>query len=224
MMLPNRRHLLGAGMLGPLLLVRGAASRLPSALPGVLARGRAAGQAGSAALGGSAAHAAAPPDAAALIRAGGVVVALRHADAPGNFDPPRFRLGDCTTQRNLGERGRAQAAQIGQWFRDRGLAPARVRSSPWCRCLETARLAFDEAESWDLLGSPRGSPPEVNAARLPALRAALAAVPAGGFEVWVTHMFVLADFVGQGAASGEALVLRAGPGGRVEVVARVPPP
>lgn len=170
------------------------------------------------------AHAATPPDAAALIGAGGVVVAMRHADAPGNFDPPGFRLGDCATQRNLGELGRAQAARIGQWFRERRLAPGAVRSSPWCRCLDTARLAFGGAAAWDVLGSPRGSPPAVNAARLPALRAALAAVPAGRFEVWVTHMFVLADFVGQGAASGEALVLRAATDGGVEIVARVPPP
>jgi hypothetical protein len=59
---------------------------------------------------------------------------------------------------------------------------------------------------------------------LPALRAALAAVQRGQFEVWVTHMFVLADLVGQGAASGEALVLRAPADGGVEIVARVPPP
>ncbi|MBI3157778.1 MAG: histidine phosphatase family protein, partial [Burkholderiales bacterium] len=161
----------------------------------------------------------------AKLKAGGNVVLMRHASAEaGQGEPPGFRLGDCATQRNLGERGRAQAARIGQWFRERGLAPARVRSSPWCRCLDTARLAFADAEARDLLGSPRGSPPEVNAARLPALRAALAAVPAGRFEVWVTHMFVLADFVGESAASGEALVLRARAGGGVEVVARVPPP
>jgi phosphohistidine phosphatase SixA len=188
--LPHRRHLLGAVLVGPWVLARGAAAQ---------------------------------PDAAALIGAGGVVVALRHADAPGNFDPPGFRLGDCATQRNLGERGRVQAARIGAWFRERGLAPAAVRSSPWCRCLETARLAFGAAEPWDMLGSPRGSTPEVNAARLPSLRAALAAVPRGQFEVWVTHMFVLADFVGQGAASGESLVLRAGAGDAVQVLARVPP-
>src|SRR5687768_13463128 len=78
---------------------------------------------------------AAEPDAEALLRAGGVVVALRHALAPGTFDPPGFRLGDCSTQRNLDDEGRAQARRIGQWFASRSLQPARVRSSPWCRCI-----------------------------------------------------------------------------------------
>ena len=79
---------------------------------------------------------------AARLRSGGVVLAFRHAMAPGTFDPPGFVLEDCRTQRNLSDEGRAQAARIGQWFREQGLTPARVRSSPWCRCLDTARIAF----------------------------------------------------------------------------------
>jgi phosphohistidine phosphatase SixA len=87
---------------------------------------------------GAAAAPATGDDVAALLRTGGAVVAFRHALAPGTFDPPEFRLGDCGTQRNLSDEGRAQARRIGAWFRDRSLAPARVRSSPWCRCLDTA--------------------------------------------------------------------------------------
>lgn len=158
------------------------------------------------------------------LRAGGVVVAFRHARAPGTFDPPEFRLGDCSSQRNLDDEGRAQARRMGAWFAQRALSPSRVRSSPWCRCLDTATLAFGGADVWSALGSPRGASESTNEQSLVALRRALGAVAtrARGFEVWVTHMFVLQALVNQGAASGEGLVLRAGPQGRVLVLARLP--
>jgi phosphohistidine phosphatase SixA len=157
-----------------------------------------------------------------LLRAGGVVMAFRHALAPGTFDPPQFRLGDCSTQRNLSDEGRAQARRIGQWFEQRSLKPAKVRSSPWCRCLDTAQLAFGSAPAWPALGSPRGATEATNAASLRELRTAVQqASRARGFEVWVTHMFVLSDLTGQNSQSGEGLVLKPGPGGRVDVLARL---
>jgi hypothetical protein len=155
------------------------------------------------------------------LRAGGCVVAMRHALAPGTFDPPEFKLGDCATQRNLSDAGRAQARRIGAWFAGRGLEPAAVRSSPWCRCIDTAQRAFGRAEVWAVLGSPVNSPADVNAAREAELSRALAAVPAGRFEAWVTHNFVLSDFAGVGTGSGEGLVLRPGTNGRPQVVARL---
>ena len=79
----------------------------------------------------------------AKLKAGGNVLLIRHASTESGLgDPPGFKLGDCTTQRNLNDEGRAQARRIGEWFSARGLKPARVRSSPWCRCLDTAALAF----------------------------------------------------------------------------------
>jgi phosphohistidine phosphatase SixA len=65
---------------------------------------------------------------------------IRHALAPGTGDPPDFNIRDCTTQRNLSERGRNQARNIGRRFRDGGVHKAEVYSSQWCRCLETAAL------------------------------------------------------------------------------------
>ena len=70
----------------------------------------------------------------------GRVLMLRHATAPGFGDPPEFRLGDCSTQRNLDATGRAQATALGERLRAAGLGEARVFSSAWCRCQETARL------------------------------------------------------------------------------------
>lgn len=151
---------------------------------------------------------------AARMRSGGVVIAFRHALAPGTFDPPGFVLEDCRTQRNLDGEGRAQATRIGQWFRDQALVPALVRSSPWCRCLETGRLAFGDAavQTWAALGSPRGTSEQAYPEYQERLRQAAAQRrAAGGFEVWITHMFVLQDLVGQGVGSAEALVLRGDP-------------
>ncbi|MEX1299794.1 MAG: histidine phosphatase family protein [Desulfotignum sp.] len=65
---------------------------------------------------------------------------IRHALAPGTGDPPDFNLRDCATQRNLSERGRNQARNIGRRLRARGIHRAQVYSSQWCRCLETATL------------------------------------------------------------------------------------
>ncbi len=163
--------------------------------------------------------------AVAALRGGGTVLALRHALAPGTFDPPGYTLGDCRTQRNLSEAGRAQARRIGAWFQTQSLTPARVRSSPWCRCQDTAQLAFGGADTWAALGSPRGYTEQTNAEHLGQLQAALAGVAQrrAGFEVWVTHMFVLSALVQQGTDSGEGLVLRADGRGGVQVLGRVAP-
>ncbi len=85
------------------------------------------------------------------MRAPGSVVVLRHSYAPGGFDPPDARLEDCSSQRNLDENGRAQAARIGEAFRKNAIAVGKVLSSPRCRCLDTARLAFGSVVT-DLTG------------------------------------------------------------------------
>lgn len=74
------------------------------------------------------------------LRLGSSFVLLRHAIAPGTGDPDHFVLGNCLTQRNLSDAGREQAAAIGTLFRDNRIQNARVFSSQWCRCLETAEL------------------------------------------------------------------------------------
>ena len=76
----------------------------------------------------------------AALRRGGVVALMRHGDAPGVGDPEGWRLDDCTTQRNLSERGRDEARSVGARLRAERIAIARVLSSPWCRCVDTATL------------------------------------------------------------------------------------
>ncbi len=90
----------------------------------------------------------------ARLRRGGLVLLMRHAATePGQGDPPGFRLGDCATQRNLSEAGRADARRVAERLRAERIPIARVYTSPWCRCRETAMLAFGKAEDWEPLSS-----------------------------------------------------------------------
>jgi phosphohistidine phosphatase SixA len=68
------------------------------------------------------------------------VLLMRHADAPGIGDPRGYQLDQCATQRNLGEAGKKQSQMIGQWLKSQDINSAQVFSSPWCRCIDTAKL------------------------------------------------------------------------------------
>ena len=68
------------------------------------------------------------------------VLLMRHADAPGYGDPSGYVIGQCATQRNLGDYGKKQAKAIGVWLSNQGIQKADIYSSPWCRCLDTANL------------------------------------------------------------------------------------
>jgi phosphohistidine phosphatase SixA len=162
----------------------------------------------------------------ALLAQPGHVVLMRHADAPGTGDPANFRLGDCATQRNLGERGRDQARRLGEEFRRRAIPVALVLTSQWCRTRETAELMAlapieDEPKA---LNSFFGRPGERDAATA-ALRKRLAALPVGaGAVVMVTHQVNITALTGVFPASGEMVVLRRDDSGAVATVGRLPPP
>ena len=143
----------------------------------------------------------------AQLRAGRCAVLWRHAQTtPGVGDPPGFSLGVCSTQRNLSTEGRAQATAAGEWFKSRALKPVAVRSSAWCRCRDTADLAFGHHEHWAALDSTFGGAPD-SPARRQALMDALARIPVGAFEVWVTHQVNIGGFTGESVAMGEAVIV-----------------
>lgn len=75
-----------------------------------------------------------------LLQDGQHVLLMRHADAPGYGDPVGYKLGQCSTQRNLGEDGKRQAKIIGDWLLQQGIKEPKLFSSPWCRCLDTGAL------------------------------------------------------------------------------------
>jgi phosphohistidine phosphatase SixA len=157
----------------------------------------------------SAAHAESVWDA---MRAPGAVVVLRHSYAPGGFDPPDARLDDCTTQRNLDDNGRAQARRIGEAFRKNAVTVGQVLSSPRCRCLDTARLAFGRVEPWEVLQGALNDA-ELRRTRLADVRKAVDTHMTGPLLVLVTHGSVVTDLTGLNIKMGELVVLRRAPDG-----------
>jgi broad specificity phosphatase PhoE len=146
------------------------------------------------------------------LRTPGSVVVLRHSYAPGGFDPPTARLDDCSTQRNLDANGRAQAARIGEAFRQRRIEVGVVLSSPRCRCLDTARLAFGQVKAWEPLQGALNDA-ERRQRQLTEIRQTVAAHHGGAPLVLVTHGSVITDLTGRNIPMGAFVVLRRGTDG-----------
>jgi len=158
-----------------------------------------------------------------LLAAGGCAVLLRHAQTvAGIGDPPGWRLDDCSTQRNLSDAGREEARRFGAEFERRGIGVDEVLSSRWCRCLDTARLAFPQHEVrvFDVLNSffADGS---TRRAQTDALRDYLARQSAPRRIVLVTHQVNIAALTGQSVGMGEALLVRMGAANAGEVLSRL---
>ncbi|MFM1880416.1 MAG: hypothetical protein RLZZ344_650 [Pseudomonadota bacterium] len=177
----------------------------------------------------------------------GLVILVRHAETESGIgDPPNFRLEDCSTQRNLSAAGRAQSRQMGEWFAAAGLLPAAVRSSLWCRCLDTAKEAFGRSvpvTAWPALNSTfqgRGD----SAAQQAQIRSFLqsryarsrshqsdhqasiegrpeSAARPRNFEVWVTHQVLISALTGRYISMGELVLARPDAQGRLQVVGRL---
>jgi broad specificity phosphatase PhoE len=147
-------------------------------------------------------------------QAGGCVMLMRHAATePGIGDPPEFRLGDCSTQRNLSAEGRAFSVELGRRMAAQGVRLDAVLSSAWCRCVDTARWAFDahpqlnaRAEVWPALNSffqGQGDESTQTAAVLARLR-----TTSPRNTLLVTHQVNISALTGQGTAMGEVLLCR----------------
>ena len=87
------------------------------------------------------------------LKKGGKLIFIRHAYAPGGGDPANFDINNCDTQRNLSKQGRDQAKKIGNFFKENDVPIFKVFSSEWCRCKETAKLAFTNFKTKDFLNS-----------------------------------------------------------------------
>jgi len=172
------------------------------------------------------ASAASGPELTRSLRAGGLVVVLRHAATDfSKADQDPVVLSDCSTQRNLSAQGRADARAIGQGVRRLGLPVAKVLSSAYCRTLETARLAFGRATVHPALLNTIAA--EHNAAWRKQIRAARQLIgtrpAAGRVVVLVTHGVVVQEATGQSLEEGEAIVFRPLGNSRFRVVGHVLP-
>jgi hypothetical protein len=133
----------------------------------------------------------------------GAIVLFRHSNAPGVGDPPGFRIGDCSTQRNLNDEGRAQARRIGEAFRERDMAfPGMVQDEP----------------SFNSFFGDRTEEPEQTASAT----ALLLRWKGPGALVVVTHQVNITALTGVAPASGEGVVL-SNIDGRLTVVGRIRP-
>ena len=171
----------------------------------------------------STAHAAEMPSEALWqrLRAGGAIVLVRHAaTTPGIGDPPGFELGKCATQRNLSDAGRRDARAIGAAFRSHGIVPGAVWSSRWCRCLDTARLAFGQVQPEPTLDSLFNDDDTASRAKLRELRTKLAERRETSLLVLVTHDVNIRALTGQSLAPGEMAVSMSRDG-RLDVLGRL---
>jgi len=157
----------------------------------------------------------------AALRSGGHVALLRHALAPGTGDPADFKLSDCRTQRNLSEEGRAQARRIGDLFRANGIERARVLTSQWCRCRETAELLqlgpVTELPALNSFFQNR----EDREPQTRALRAWLQRQDLSTVQVLVTHQVNISALTGVYPSSGELVILQAVADGDVSVLGTI---
>ncbi len=154
-----------------------------------------------------------------LMKSGGHVLMIRHAQAPGSGDPENFAIGDCSTQRNLDDRGRDQARAIGDWLRLRGIKKARMYSSQWCRCLDTANLMnLGPVTPLPALNSFYDRPQD-REPNLKELRLFLSKQKSHDeLLILVTHFVTISAISGEAVSSGEGVVLRMEEKGAYEFV------
>ncbi len=143
----------------------------------------------------------------ALLRNGGHVVLLRHAYVTGTAEPANFDIEKCATQRNLSDRGKQQARKIGALFAARAAPIEGVLSSRYCRCLDTARIAFEaEPEPFEPLDVPDNDESE-RARQMAAIVEAVRGYSGSDILVMVTHLETIKELTGVSPREGEAVIV-----------------
>ena len=160
------------------------------------------------------------PELLRQLREGGLVLYLRHTSTDFSQNDSRMKsFDDCANQRNLTERGREEARAIGEHVKRLKIPIGEVFASPFCRTMETARLAFGKATA---TSEVRGGP--VEASRYEGLRKLLAApVQPGSNRVISSHGNPFYALAGPPyLAEGETAVVKP-EGERFSVIARIRP-
>jgi phosphohistidine phosphatase SixA len=142
---------------------------------------------------------------AAIKKINGNVVFMRHAIAPGYGDPDNFKIGDCSTQRNLDDTGRSQARAIGKALSQSRIQFAEILSSEWCRCQETtALLGLGKWRTFEGLNSFFQAYADADAT-IPELQKKLATLKSG-VTLMVSHQVVISRITGVSPSSGGLVV------------------
>jgi phosphohistidine phosphatase SixA len=157
-----------------------------------------------------------------LLQTGGQVVLVRHGlTTPGVGDPPGFKLGECATQRNLVDEGRREAERLGAALRARKVPVARVLSSPWCRCVETARIAFGVEPAIDDTLDNLFDNSANRGKQIAQFRKLVANAPRQGNLFLVTHGSTTAAFTGINQGTAEMVIVTPEGGDRFRVAGRL---
>jgi len=162
------------------------------------------------------------------LRAGGQVIVVRHgATHADQADTDPLNLENVAKQRQLNDKGRADARAMGEALKRAGIPIGRVYSSRFQRAVETARLiAGKEPEATnDVTEGGQVVSPNENARRMQALRAMAARVPEPGTNTLiVTHKPNILDAFGKDwfdIREGEASVFKPDGSGAYTLVGRV---
>ena len=138
---------------------------------------------------------------------GGKIIFIRHAYAPGNGDPNNFNLNDCSTQRNLSESGKNQAKYIGIFFSKNKIKIDKVLSSEWCRCKETAKIAFKDYSTNNFLNSFYSPKYAQNKKKqIKELKEYVNEFESNENLVFVTHYVLISEVLNYAPSSGEIVV------------------
>ena len=141
------------------------------------------------------------------LKKGGNLIFIRHAYAPGGGDPENFNINDCSTQRNLNDSGRAQSKKIGQFFEENRIPIDSVISSEWCRCKETASIAFKNFETRSFLNSFYSAKFEKNKkSQMQSLENYINDWTSDKNLVLVTHYVVISEALNYAPGSGEIVI------------------
>ena len=141
------------------------------------------------------------------LKEGGKIIFIRHALAPGNGDPENFDLNDCSTQRNLNQRGIEQSKFIGSIFIKNQIKIENVYSSEWCRCIDTAKFAFKNYQTFSALNSFYDIRFEANEERqITQLKEFINQWNGKENIIFVTHFVVISSMLNIGTSSGEIVI------------------
>ena len=138
---------------------------------------------------------------------GGKLIFIRHAYAPGSGDPNNFDLKNCSTQRNLSKEGREQSKKIGYFFKKNKIPIQKIISSEWCRCKETASIAFSNFQTKSFLNSFYSTKYQKNRdSQINQLKLYVKNWDRKKNLILVTHYVVISEILNYAPSSGEIVV------------------
>ena len=141
------------------------------------------------------------------LKEGKKIIFIRHAIAPGNGDPDNFDINDCETQRNLSKKGIEQSKNIGIYFEKNKIKIDKILSSEWCRCKDTAKIAFNNFETFDGLNSFYDEKFALNEdMQIKNLKKYIKSWESDKNLILVTHFVVISSILKVGTSSGEMII------------------